>query len=660
MKLLNTNMYNTPAFISPATEYFLYLDTDLTYLTLPYGSWANPNLRVQIGLIINNMIVGNTATIKVYGSVATTTNALLAVRAVKRIASPTQLTIMFPPMVLPIRLVKFNALRISVQSDNLNGEESGITVAYFIYDISKSLDISTVNEAAPISVDDIADHILETPNNLLATNASGQVAASNMLTAGAVASSILATPANLLSTNVSGQVEASNGLTASDVWSAESRSLTDKTGFVPSGAQNTWYVSKSGSDGDGTNWSTAKTTISAALALLVAGGIGGKIIIGAGTYNEYLDLSSTTGVTLEAEHPGSSIITYAELNKPVITVGTRTTLRGLYISNNYAAIASGTAVAVQCTNRASLRIFDCYISSTDNGVVLDRCQDGLIKNTSIMAAEYAIWHKESLGSNYNYNCRIVDCLVKTTSWTVCGTNALYLTQGKVSADNTHFITNRPADNNQAAITVLVLEHGSLTMNNCVVRGQRSSPEANMEGALSNSGTVVAINCEFETVSSYGIDLAGTGSTSLFNCKYDSSKVNATNLIVGGTSSVSTIQNGLALTGEAASALESYDAAKASDIPAAVDISGLATKDDLTNLNDISVQDILTATGITVGGNWTLAKAIKILTAWSAGKWKDKVGAVSTKQLIDPDDGTTVILEMDLSTSTPYRTMSVKI
>ena len=81
---------------------------------------------------------------------------------------------------------------------------------------------------------------------------------------------------------------------------------------------------------------------------------------------------------------------------------------------------------------------------------------------------------------------------------------------------------------------------------------------------------------------------------------------------------------------------------------------------LASLNDISVNDILTAVGVTTGGTWELKKVIKILTAWASGKWKLKSGTTNTQELLDPDDGTTVILEMSLSTASPYRIITVKI
>ena len=50
----------------------------------------------------------------------------------------------------------------------------------------------------------------------------------------------------------------------------------------------------------------------------------------------------------------------------------------------------------------------------------------------------------------------------------------------------------------------------------------------------------------------------------------------------------------------------------------------------------------------------------IIKAWCAGNWRTKSGETATYELLDADNGTTVILEMVLSETTPQRTITVKI
>jgi hypothetical protein len=51
---------------------------------------------------------------------------------------------------------------------------------------------------------------------------------------------------------------------------------------------------------------------------------------------------------------------------------------------------------------------------------------------------------------------------------------------------------------------------------------------------------------------------------------------------------------------------------------------------------------------------------RILNAWMIGIWRIKSGSSDTYELLDPDDGVTVILEMVLDTDTPYKSVTVKI
>lgn len=82
--------------------------------------------------------------------------------------------------------------------------------------------------------------------------------------------------------------------------------------------------------------------------------------------------------------------------------------------------------------------------------------------------------------------------------------------------------------------------------------------------------------------------------------------------------------------------------------------------DIDDLNNLSTADILGITGITAGGSWTLQKALKVLNAWCAGLWRAKTGSSTIKELLDPDDGTTVILETVFSSTSPYVNVTVKI
>ena len=85
--------------------------------------------------------------------------------------------------------------------------------------------------------------------------------------------------------------------------------------------------------------------------------------------------------------------------------------------------------------------------------------------------------------------------------------------------------------------------------------------------------------------------------------------------------------------------------------------------DVPDVADI-VAGILAMTGVTEGGTWAFDKVLKILNAWAAGNWIVKSTDTTVQQLIDPDDGETVILEQSLtrspSSGEAYRDITVEI
>ena len=80
--------------------------------------------------------------------------------------------------------------------------------------------------------------------------------------------------------------------------------------------------------------------------------------------------------------------------------------------------------------------------------------------------------------------------------------------------------------------------------------------------------------------------------------------------------------------------------------------------DLAAMAASVVTTLLAKTGITAGGTWTFEKIMKVLTAWAAGKWQDKAGSPGTYEVLDPDDGTTVIAEVTPSETTPQKLVTI--
>jgi len=71
-----------------------------------------------------------------------------------------------------------------------------------------------------------------------------------------------------------------------------------------------------------------------------------------------------------------------------------------------------------------------------------------------------------------------------------------------------------------------------------------------------------------------------------------------------------------------------------------------------------VDAFMADTGFTAGGSMTYAEYLKITAAWAAGNWRIKSGETSIYELLDADDGATVILELTVSTSTPFKSVTI--
>ena len=81
---------------------------------------------------------------------------------------------------------------------------------------------------------------------------------------------------------------------------------------------------------------------------------------------------------------------------------------------------------------------------------------------------------------------------------------------------------------------------------------------------------------------------------------------------------------------------------------------------LTSLLPAAVITALKAsTGYTAGGTTTFANAFKIILAVMAGDFRDKSGESGTYEILDADDGSTVIAEVIPSTSTPYKNVTLQ-
>ena len=72
-----------------------------------------------------------------------------------------------------------------------------------------------------------------------------------------------------------------------------------------------------------------------------------------------------------------------------------------------------------------------------------------------------------------------------------------------------------------------------------------------------------------------------------------------------------------------------------------------------------VTALMADTGFTAGGTMTYEELMKLLAGMVAGTWRDKPGDSTKQELLDADDDSTILLEILLATSTPYKQVTIK-
>ncbi len=71
-----------------------------------------------------------------------------------------------------------------------------------------------------------------------------------------------------------------------------------------------------------------------------------------------------------------------------------------------------------------------------------------------------------------------------------------------------------------------------------------------------------------------------------------------------------------------------------------------------------VSALMADTGFTAGGTMTYEELLKLLAGMVAGTWRDKPGDSTKQELLDADDDSTILLEILLATSTPYKQVTI--
>jgi hypothetical protein len=90
------------------------------------------------------------------------------------------------------------------------------------------------------------------------------------------------------------------------------------------------------------------------------------------------------------------------------------------------------------------------------------------------------------------------------------------------------------------------------------------------------------------------------------------------------------------------------------VPAAVYDSLVAGTDELP----VDAVSLLANASIMPGGTMTLATMLKIMTAWAAGSWRAKTGETGVYEVLDPDNGSSVVMTVTPRQTSPYKGVTV--
>lgn len=162
---------------------------------------------------------------------------------------------------------------------------------------------------------------------------------------------------------------------------------------------SSWYVAKTGNDSnDGSSEAEAKLTIS---AMVTASSDGDAIYIGAGDYDETVDLDTANkSITLDGVDKTACIVRTGSGEKGIV-IEDNTIIKNLTVSTTSKTTGS---MGVYGDTKTNLVIADCDIFGAYDGVRLDDCSEIRIRNCDISSNWDGLNLTRSTLANIN-NCQ---------------------------------------------------------------------------------------------------------------------------------------------------------------------------------------------------------------------------------------------------------------
>jgi len=416
-----------------------------------------------------------------------------------------------------------------------------------------------------------------------------------------------------------------------------------------------WYVTTTGAgDASGHTWNTAMATIGVAVT---AAADGDTIYIAAGTYDENVELTGKDDVTLIGSGSKTCIIAPTTGNGILFENGT--ILKNLTVqpvhADGKALLCSGSKTRIEIEN--------CdLIGGNTKAVDLGTINYAILKNTYVFGTGTAIY------INGVSNLEAENCWFKTDCTYNSG-GAKYYACYDLGPNHRRVFRNcnfYAARNDATAFdTVAYSTEYSASLIDCHVRafGSNAGYTGNVYGIwlydpystswharvtvrdsifmTSNSGSGTATDVHAPTGHNIQLD----------NCIYSTTSgivIDVSADWADGGRLDSILDSVLTDTND----IQEDWATVVSNIAAVlVDTNDIETNHEPTDI----VSALMSDTGITAGGTYTIEDFIKCLGAYTFGNWLDKTGSgTATQQILDWEDDSTVIMEITASSSTPYK------
>lgn len=294
--------------------------------------------------------------------------------------------------------------------------------------------------------------------------------------------------------------------------------------FYLIGSKHVWFVSKEGFDGrGGHSIEEAKLTITGVLNASPA--TGDSIIIGQGTFDEELDLSSLTDITLTGSGWGT-IISKDSPASQVLKMGTGCRLKNLKV------ITSASDKVGVYSDSVDRLVFDgCFTQSGLRALYLETAVGVTIKDSVIIGVQCAAQISDCDG------VRIVDCpLIKAAGYTTSIAYGLRLENSNGVMSGCNIDVSRPegastGDSTRGVDILGDVGRGVVSISNCAIRAS-DAVDSNIYGLAVRTNarvTVVVgvIEVDGTDDGDYAVYQADSSKIVVAGCRYDTTKVSGT-------------------------------------------------------------------------------------------------------------------------------------